>query len=260
MSVEGSCCRARAAWPTAAALLAGLVAVTAAGCDDSSSESPTSVTTLAALAAPPPPPPGWGAGSNRIEGEVFDFRSGAIAGATVTLVGETPTDPYLSWRLLPDAPFKSDGVGHFVATKLPEATVHVSAWKPGFVQPCAVRVDSRAGTRVTVELVPESSLDNDHPPRPQLSVEPALTGFVYEMTPLGRTPVAGARLLVAHHLDIWGDDGLAATVSDRRGAFFLCNLPRRANLWVTRSGFVTLDQLAIDGTQSTPLEIELRRR
>lgn len=242
------------------AIVVGTAAIAAIACDGSALDPGASASATAMPVPAAATPPGWGAGSNRIEGDIVDFYSGAVAGATVWLVGTTLTESYLTWRRLPGAPFKSDGAGYFLVTNLPEASVYISASKPGFVHPCAVRVDSGSPRRVTVELLHESRLDSVVPARPQLGVEPALTGHVFELTPGGRSPVAGARLHVSVREDIWADDVVAVTISDRGGGFFLCNLPARANLWVSKPGYETLDQLPIDGGQSSPLEIQLQRR
>ena len=71
-----------------------------------------------------------------------------------------------------------------------------------YVQPCAVTARVSSDTGVRVELVPKSAFDAIEVPRPQLAVEPSVTGRVYEVTATGDQPVAGAMVWLEEPLGI----------------------------------------------------------
>jgi hypothetical protein len=209
-----------------------------------------------------------------VAGEVFAFETGIIADAGIQLWVQEP----VSGQVLGDESMSSDAIGRFeVSYQAPDSQIAVSAHKDGYVQPCAVRAEVRGDvatrTEFRVEMIPASTLDAFNPPRPQLSAEPALTGWIFEATPNGRQPIAGAKLRVVD-LEIEGyvwdlkdlgfrpfdsPPSLASTQSDRGGGFFLCNLGRDAIVYVSHPEFATREIGPIDAAQPTVLEIELTR-
>ena len=168
------------------------------------------------------------------QGRVFDALNGPVAGADVFIWVQTPTVGY-SYTLAGGG-IKSMSDGNFVAASLGAGPLLlVNALKPGYVQPCAVFVDSSKGVvSLDVELVAESTLDSFNPPLPLSAVGAiSLSGTIYETTAAGRQPISGARL--------WFGDGIgftyASTLSDRNGHYFACNLPNNP-AWVWGSGNV----------------------
>jgi hypothetical protein len=188
-----------------------------------------------------------------VQGEVFAFESGMIGGAPVNLWVAMEGSGYSYWWK--HGPLRSDAAGIFHAPYLPDSRVTVLAFAGGYVQPCAVTADVRGDLAVRVEMVPVSSLDAFNPPRPQLSTEPSLTGTIFETTATGPQPVAGASLWVEESMDV----GMATTVSDRGGGFFLCNIGTAAWLHASKDGYEARWLGPIDASESQVLEIELKR-
>ena len=193
-------------------------------------------------------------GPHTIEGQVFDPYSGVVAGASINLWVQGAGAGYSYWWA--HGPLHSDEAGRFSAPSLPEAQITILAFKDGFVQPCAVILDLRESVAVNVEMAAESTLSAPNPPQPQSAQAPTLTGIVYETTDVGRQPVEGARLWAEHLLEV----GAATSVTDPDGAYFLCNLPQRLALWVTKPGFSDTVIWQVDTSQSSVLDIEMKRR
>jgi hypothetical protein len=193
-------------------------------------------------------------GTYAVEARVFDPYSGPIVGAPVNLWVQTGTSGYSYWWA--HHPLYTDDAGRFSAPHLPDSQVTIHAFKPSFVQPCAVILDVHENVSVDIEMMSESTLTSLDPPRPQAARDPTLTGTIFEMTDSGRQPIAGAGLWAAHELEI----DYADTKSDLQGRYFFCNVPpRTSELWAYKSGFTTVTIWGIDTSQSTVLDIELKR-
>lgn len=242
----------------AAPLLATLLALAACSSD---SEGKGATSTAPAGAAPPAAPTAGASspssqvlagGPYTITGEVVSFESGVIADAAIDLWVQTPTFGFSYWWA--NGPLRSDGLGQFVAN-VRGSDITILAHKTGFVQPCAVKLSVSDHRAVRLEMIPVSSLDSLDPVRPQLSTEPTLTGVIYETTPDGRQPIAGADLWAEHLLEV----AQATTRSDRGGGYFLCNLGPATYLYVGKPGFETRYLGPIDASQSRVLDIELER-
>jgi hypothetical protein len=200
------------------------------------------------------PNPTATSGGHTVEGEVFAFETGVIADAPINLWVQQSNFGYSYWWA--NGPLGSDGIGHFEARNLPLSQITILVFQTGYVQPCAVTTEVRGDLLVRIEMIPISTLDGFNPPRPQLSTEPSLTGMIYETTTSGREPVAGAGLWVEEYMDV----GMATTLSDRGGGFFLCNLGKAAFLHVSKPGFEERWVGPIDvSSESRILEIELKR-
>ena len=168
-----------------------------------------------------------------LEGEVFAFETGPIPNASVNLWVQLESGSGYSywWK---HGPLSSNDLGLFEAPYLPYSHVSIDVRKDGYVQPCAVTRFIRSDVSgVRVELMPVSAFDVVSAPRPQLAVEPSVTGVVYETTATGRRPIAGARVWLVDGID----NVLATTMSDRSGGYFVCNLPTAAWLTVSKDGF-----------------------
>ena len=104
-------------------------------------------------------------------------------------------------------------------------TTWVSLAGPGF-QPCAVAFSPQGNSTVDINLVVDPlALVANLPPGLMLKA-PTLSGTVYEQSPSGRRPIAGAWV----GLDGLYGDGvvLANTLTDSAGRYVLCGVPQRA--------------------------------
>jgi hypothetical protein len=198
-------------------------------------------------------------GPHTVEGRVFDPYSGVVAGARVNLWVNTGRGGYSYWWA--HHSLSTDEAGRFSAPNLPDSqiTIHAimptQATMPTFVQPCAVIVALRDSLAVDVEMASAETLNSLNPPRPQSAREPTLTGTIFEMTEAGKQPVVGAKLWAEHLLEV----SFATTLSDLQGGYFLCDLPAKTDLWVTKDGYENTVIWQIDTSQSTVLDIELKR-
>ena len=94
------------------------------------------------------------------------------------------------------------------------------AEKTGYSQPCRVPV---TGREHDIYLVPNDFLSTAGMPASFPVVAPVLDGSVFEQTPEGRQPIAGASII----LDFTGGDGWAPsarTTTDALGRYLLCNV------------------------------------
>jgi len=138
---------------------------------------------------------------------------------------------------------------------VPESYIFLLADSDNFVQPCAVRSRVTQDLEVRIEMLPKSALNVLNAPRPQLSVEPSITGRIFETRSDGRRNVAGASLRAQDALET----GLATTRSDLGGAFYLCNLPEDSYIDIRKVGFNPILVGPIGGAEAAVFEIELVR-
>jgi hypothetical protein len=163
------------------------------------------------------------AGTHTLRGTVFDAYQGPLANATIFVWVESLThDPSFSWSQ-GDQP-KTDSAGRFEVQGMPDARdarLYVSAYRPGFFQPCAVTVQMTGDVTRDIEVVSAATLNSLAAPPPLTAHEPTLTGTVYETTAAGRQPVAGAWVGVDESMDLI----IASTQTDLSGHYFLCDWP-----------------------------------
>lgn len=243
--------------PGRAALAVSLLTLLAA-CGSGGSAAPTPAPTPPTQGPSPPPvtpPPSPPTGNHKISGEVLDFATGMIAGADVNLWVQLPGGSGYSYAWVGGA-LRSDGLGLFEASRLPDSSVTVLAHKDGYVQPCVLRVLVEHDSAIRVEMIRVSALQNPNgPQRPQLGIEPWLTGVIYETTAAGRVPVPGVDLWVESSLDI----GLATSQSEPDGQFFLCNLGPGVYIHVSKPGFRSKWVGPVDASATGMLDIEIER-
>jgi hypothetical protein len=193
-------------------------------------------------------------GAYAIAGRVFDARSGIVDGARVDAWVQRDRFGYsYSWA---NGLQRAGNSGEFVLQNLPQSRVSLFATKPGFEQPCMHSVDVPPSSFVQIEMVAESTLAALDPPRPQVLRGAPLTGSVFTIVDGARVPVPGARLWVQDPLEV----NLATTRTDLRGKFFLCNLPPRVLVSVTKEGFVTKTLWPVDGANPTAIDVQIERR
>lgn len=135
--------------------------------------------------------------------------------------------------------------GFYEATLIPTSTVVIEAGGPGMTQPCVARVDV---TNASVSGV-DAELESAENPRPDRhTASPVVKGTVYEETPTGRQPVAGASVWFDSADDLW----IANTTTDSNGRYAMCNL---IALW---QGFRPGISVAKDGYSITDTRFTLQ--
>lgn len=200
-------------------------------------------------AEPPAPGPD---NPHAVSGQVFDAYSGGLADTDVGFFVETSR-----WGRGRSA--RTDQSGQFL-TYLPDSRISAFVSKAGlpqpeYVQPCAVQAEVRGSLDLQIEVMSSSTLQSLSPPRPQFVRGATLTGTIFETINGVRTPVMGAELWAEEYDDL----AVATTLSDFQGAYFLCNLPRKIGLYVSKPEFV-LTYVAITPEETPIVEIELKRR
>lgn len=144
---------------------------------------------------------------------------------------------------------RTDGDGNYRFPTLPDAFIVLQAGADGYDQPCASTLHLTSnGAQATIEVVSETAPVYDPDPP-----APALRGVVYEMTPGGRLPVAGARVFVETLFEIVA----ATTMTDEQGRYSLCRLPTTGT-YVTpvKKGYVLKGtDVALAGVMTIDLEM-----
>ena len=198
----------------------------------------------------------------QLVGHVFDAASGPVSDAVVGIFVGLPNGGY-SYTYATGTLPKTDANGAFSVPVPTGVSLTVFVTKPGFVQPCAVVVQTNTVTSVDVELVAQSTLDASNPPPPQSAAGAiTTTGTVYELVAGNRQPIAGALVWFTVILDI----PVATTVSDRDGHYLACNLPSAGlspngvALTAQEPGFVDAEVDGIDTSRSTVVDVEMKRR
>lgn len=199
-------------------------------------------------------------GTHTLQGLVYDAYKGPVVGGIGINIGVmTPTAGF-NWWYVTGRGYFTDSSGRYELTRLPDSQVQlwVGGFTKGYFQPCAVRVDVSGDTTHDIEVVSAETLNSFSPPRPMTAREPTLTGTVYEVTPTGRQPVAGAVI------EADGADGLgwvlANTLTDLNGHYFLCDLAPGMDLMVYKDGYVLKEVYPVGGPPSTTLDIEIERK
>ena len=206
-------------------------AVVMSGCGPSG-PSPAVPSTL-----PTPPAVASGTGSV-VSGVVIDSNTKLpLAGARVFLVSGRG-----GWTT-------TDARGLFQYTGVPDGFIVLQAGKTGYEQRCAVTAQLHGDAVLDVELVPVGS--------PMLTANadpPTLSGVVFETTPVGRRPVAGALVGLGGDNDYW----LAGATTDAEGRYLLCRLPvgYSTHVWASKTGYAATDvNVQIVGSGQRDLEM-----
>jgi hypothetical protein len=143
----------------------------------------------------------------------------------------------------------TDQTGRYIV-QVPRSRVFaVAAHPPDQQQPCLASAMVDRDTTLDVEVAPTGSSTT-----PPAAASPLITGFVYETTPQGRTPVRGVYVSVDAANDAW----VANTQTDDTGRFFLCRVNTPVQMVVSLSGYQDVWK-SIGGTNDMAMEIELKR-
>jgi hypothetical protein len=160
----------------------------------------------------------------------------------------------------------TDSAGHFEVAIAAPGQLYVSAFLKGYFQPCAVTVRTLSDVTRNIELVSAQTLNSLAAPPPfSAQYAPTLTGIVYEVTPTGRQPLAGASVII----DAAYGMGLvvANTQTDLGGHYFLCDWPAGPGVifeaykdGYTGNGYIASDFGPVDPPQSTTHDLELEKQ
>lgn len=226
-------------------LLSAVVVVVSVACGEPRTPSAPSVT---------PPPTGNPVTQQVVRGVVYEVDANGrrpLAGAGVDISPE-----FQSW---PPSMF-TDQDGRFTGGSA-DRTLKIIATKAGYSQPCRVPVNPAVAEH-EIHLVPNAHLANAGVPPSVPMTAPRMTGRVFERTPLGDEPVAGASVVI----DFSGGDGWApsaTTVTDAGGRYAVCNVANASGLglaaYVTKAGYAEAF-VGVGLAAPATFDIELRRR
>jgi len=125
--------------------------------------------------------------------------------------------------------------------------------KPGYVQPCVAAATVAADTTLDIQLVPEAAAAAGMPPGLKVT-SPIVSGVVFESTPQGRKPVAGARITGEWIPDLV----MVNTMTDAEGRYMLCAIPQRS-IWITATkagGIIAEGAVMVAGDAVLDLEVK----
>jgi len=150
---------------------------------------------------------------------------------------------------------QTDAEGRYVMDLLPaNATIVLDTYAPGYDQPCAAVVETvTPATTVNIELRAQDSPNFD-----AAAIRPYLSGVVYEETPTGQEPIAGAHVFFSMLFEI----NAASTTTDSEGRYRMCSLSMLSPpqlVWATKSGYQVSEQTVFILPDSTHQDIELKR-
>lgn len=207
----------------------------------------------AAGAAPSPSTP-----NSAVTGVVYEVT--AAGRRPLGGVGIDMSAGYQSWP----PQVTTDGDGRYTfPTVLPSLALSgqkLIAEKAGYSQPCRVQVVPGIRDH-DIHLVSNVTLATAGMPASFPIVPPVLNGAVFEQTPAGRQPIAGASII----LDFTGGMGWAPsarTTTDPRGRYVLCNVEVGTGFGlsalVAKEGYASA---FVDATVRPPnsFDIELKR-
>ena len=144
------------------------------------------------------------------------------------------------------APAVSDSAGHYTMQLVPNGTVVLVAGN----QPCVSAVTvANANTTMDIEVLTSGT----RPVSPTDS--PTLSGIVYENSPTGRRPVAGALVMFEYLMDFVS----ATTTTDAQGHYSLCRMPigGQRDLFVVADGKTLADVVVtVSGDQVLDIEVK----
>jgi hypothetical protein len=148
-------------------------------------------------------------------------------------------------------PALTDSTGAYRFAGVPDGTVVLLASADGFDQPCAATATTvNTNSTVDIDLVSQAQ------PLPAMATgSPTLSGMVFETTPNGRTPVAGAVVMFEWQADLV----TAMTTTDAAGRYSLCSLPLGTGGISAAKASYALTDLAITIAGSAVLDLELKR-
>ena len=145
-----------------------------------------------------------------------------------------------------------DGRYALVVTVFPKTLVFVAGAGLHALgqQPCLASALVDKDTTIDVQVFPIGSSSTPPP-----AASPLITGFVYETTPQGRTPLRG----VGAWLEVGGADSfpVAKTLTDDAGRFFFCRVNAPVRMFV--GSYQQSEPRFLQGTGDMFFEIELQR-
>ena len=206
----------------------------------SCAESTVAPTASLANAAPKPGQPNQ---MRAIGGFTLDEDGRPMGGVNVSAWVQSDRSGYSYWWA--NGPQSSDFVGHYRLSNLPDGTrVTLQVWKDGYVQQCAAPTRTMTeDVELNVTLVSRARVSAAAASVPQPAAGYRnVSGVVFEDTPQGRQPLAGAFVDFEPVMDFPG----AVTYSDSEGRYLLCGIPEAtsevlgASAGTNRHAYVTV--------------------
>jgi hypothetical protein len=199
-----------------------------------------------------------------VSGVVYEATPGGLR--PLAGVGIDASPDYQSHT--PQAASTADGRYEVTTRATSSGIVKVVGERTGYSQPCRVTVSSAANTVQDLYLVSNEMLATAGVPVSMPVVQQVLSGVVFERTPDGDRPVAGAGVTGDFSGGMgWGPS--ASTVSDAQGRYLLCGISQSElglSLYVAKPGFhpvyVSVDRRAggsIDLNRGGTFDVELKR-
>jgi hypothetical protein len=155
---------------------------------------------------------------------------------------------------------ESNADGQFTAELVPRDGLKIVGIKTNYSQPC--RLPVRTGVAdYEVYLVSNDILSTTRAPSSLPITGPVLTGRVFERTPAGEQPIAGASFVLDFSNGFGWSPG-AGTVTDATGHYVLCNVVDSTGFGVGAAvGKLGYDNAFLDlgSTPPSTFDVELSR-
>jgi len=240
--------------------LAGVgLAVLVSACEQSRPLPPTSPSGTTV-------PPATNGGPFIASGIVYEVTAGGLH--PLAGVGIDASADYQSF--LPQVASDADGryEVRLGAVRSESVILKLVGVKTGYSQPCRVPITPTANVVRDLYLVSDATLSSTGVPASMPIAPQTLSGVVFERTPAGDRPVAGASVTGDFSSGLgWGPS--AQTRSDAEGHYFLCGISQSElglSLYVTKPGYqaawVVVDRRgggSIDLNLGGNLDVELKR-
>ena len=148
----------------------------------------------------------------------------------------------------------TDAQGRYRLLAPPDAFTVLFAGEQGYVQPCAAAASLVADTVLDIQLLTEASAAAGRPDTLKLT-SPIVSGTVFETTPQGRRPLAGAKVWAEWQPDL----PTATTITDAQGRYLLCAIPKGyVGITATRLGVVLAGAAIQVSTADVVLDLEVK--
>ena len=217
----------------------------------SETRSPVGPSPPAPSASPIPPLPTL----THVSGVVYEVTSGGrrpLAGVQLDISPEYQSNFPIT---------ESNAEGQFTVELVPRDGLKIVGIKTNYSQPCRLPVRAGVGD-YEVYLVSNDILSTTGAPSSLPITAPVLTGRVFERTPAGEHPIAGASF-VLDFSNAFGWSPGAGTVTDTTGHYLLCNVVDSTGFGVGAAVWKPgYDNASLDlGSKPPPtLDVELSRR
>jgi hypothetical protein len=148
----------------------------------------------------------------------------------------------------------TDAQGRYRLLAPPDAFTVLFAGEQGYVQPCAAAASLTADTVLDIQLLTEATAAAGRPETLKVT-SPIVSGTVFETTPQGRRPFAGAKVWAEWLPDL----PTATTITDAQGRYLLCAIPKGyVGITATALGGILADTAIQVSTADVVLDLEVK--